>query len=80
MRNIWKHKAVKIIIGILIPATLGFYQSKLNRLENILKYGVVTFEQELIKAEIFQDIMLLKVIGYIIFFIAIGLFFWVCIE
>lgn len=74
MNGIWKYKTVKIIIGILIPAALGFYQSKLNSLENILKYGVVTFEQELIKVETFQDIMLLKVIGYITFFIAIGLF------
>ena len=74
MRSMWKYKIVKIIVGILIPATLGFYQSKINDIEAILKYTEFTSKNELIDIGIFQDIMLLKIIGYIIFFIAMGLF------
>lgn len=74
VRSMWKYKIVKIIVGILIPATLGFYQSKINDIEAILKYTEFTSKNELIDIGIFQDIMLLKIIGYIIFFIAMGLF------
>jgi hypothetical protein len=74
VRNIWKYKPVKTIIGILIPATLGFYQSKLNNIEAVLKYAEIIPENELINTGIFQDIMLLEIIGYITFFITIGLF------
>lgn len=74
MENIWKCKLVKTIIGILIPATLGFYQSKLNDIEAVLKYTEFTSKNQLIDTVIFQDIMLLKIIGYITFFITMGLF------
>ena len=74
MGNTWKYKLIKTIIGLLIPATLGFYQSKVNDIEAIFKYTEITSKNPLIDTAIFQDIMILKIIGYITFFITIGLF------
>ncbi|MGG7078555.1 hypothetical protein [Clostridium sardiniense] len=75
MIKIREYKIVKNFAWLLIPATLGFYQSKLNSIQSLLKYVDCNNIDGLIATTILPNIMILKVIGYIIFFIAIVLYF-----
>lgn len=76
MKSIWERKTVRNFAWLLVPATLGFYQSKLNSMQSFLKYEEHNNTiDEAINVEVMLDIITLKVIGYIAFFIAMVLYF-----
>ena len=74
MKNIYKYIKIKNLLWLIFPVLLGLYQSKLNSIQNIIKYEKLDIMEEVLKA-LLSDIAILKVIGYITFFITLLMYF-----
>ncbi|MBM7833291.1 hypothetical protein [Clostridium sardiniense] len=75
MKIIWEYKIVRNFAWLVIPVTLGLYESKPNSIQNALEYIECNTINKSIATIILPNIITLKVIGYVIFFIAIVLYF-----
>lgn len=73
MKNIFKNKVFKRFAWLILPMILGIYQSKLNSIQNIIKYRNNNTDELL--NNITSDITMLKVFGYAIFFISMLIYF-----
>ena len=74
MRNTCIYKSVKNFSWLLVPAILGFYQSKLNVIQSTLESVNYNNVNELIST-IIPNIVILRIIGYITFLILIVIYF-----
>ncbi|MDI9217141.1 hypothetical protein [Clostridium tertium] len=74
MKDIAKYRSLKNVAWLLIPALLGIYQSKVNTIQNVIKYSNESNINELANS-IIADTVFLEIFGYLIFFLAMVIYF-----